>query len=90
MSLDHLRIENQLPLARLNEFTYFKWLYSYLVLPFNMQAQTQSNWCWAATSTSVSRYYSIFSPWTAKAPSDWPAEPRSRTVMWPGCSLSMP
>jgi len=64
MSLDHLRIENQLPLARLNEFTYFKWLYSYLVLPFNMKAQTQSNWCWAATATSVSRYYSIFSPWT--------------------------
>ena len=38
MSLDHLRIENQLPLARLNEFTYFKWLYSYLVLPFNMRS----------------------------------------------------
>jgi hypothetical protein len=64
MSLENLRIENQLPLARLHEFSYLKWLYSYFVLPFTMQAQTQSNWCWAATATSVSRYYSIFSPWT--------------------------
>src|ERR1017187_4330517 len=26
-------------------------------LAFNMQLQTQSNWCWAATSTSVSLFY---------------------------------
>jgi Papain-like cysteine protease AvrRpt2 len=64
MGVDNLRFEQTLPLPILNEFTYLKWLYSYLVLPFNMQAQTQSNWCWAATSTSVSRYYSAFSPWT--------------------------
>jgi hypothetical protein len=32
-------------------------------LAFNMQAQTQSNWCWAATATSVSHYYWFFSPW---------------------------
>jgi len=64
MGLENLRIENQAPLARVTEFSYLKWLYSYLVLPFTMQAQTQSNWCWAATSTSVSRYYSILSPWT--------------------------
>jgi hypothetical protein len=64
MGLENLRIENQLPLARLNEFNYLKWFYTYLVLPFTMQAQTQSNWCWAATATSTSRYYSIFSPWT--------------------------
>jgi hypothetical protein len=64
MSLENLRIENQLPLAKVAEFNYLKWLYSYFVLPFTMQAQTQSNWCWAATATGVSRYYSIFSPWT--------------------------
>lgn len=43
---------------------FFDWIFTYQVLPFNMQAQTQSNWCWAATSTSVSRFYSFFSPWT--------------------------
>ncbi|HKR07324.1 MAG TPA: papain-like cysteine protease family protein [Bacteroidia bacterium] len=29
-----------------------------------MEAQTQSNWCWAATSKSVSHFYSHLSPWT--------------------------
>ena len=33
-------------------------------LGFDMQAQTQSNWCWAATSTSVSHFYWWASPWT--------------------------
>jgi hypothetical protein len=33
-------------------------------LAFNMQQQTQSNWCWAATSTSVSHFYWFFSTWT--------------------------
>jgi len=33
-------------------------------LPFNMQPQTQSNWCWAATSTSVSIFYYTASTWT--------------------------
>ena len=33
-------------------------------LTFDMQAQTQSNWCWAATSTSVSHYFSFWSRWT--------------------------
>lgn len=33
-------------------------------LPFNMQSQTQSNWCWAATATSVSLFYSATSGWT--------------------------
>src|SRR5262245_48351627 len=28
-----------------------------------MQAQTESNWCWAATSTSVSRFYWAMSTW---------------------------
>jgi Papain-like cysteine protease AvrRpt2 len=38
--------------------------YQFAFLPFNMQSQTQSNWCWAATSTSVSKFYSFFSTWT--------------------------
>lgn len=33
-------------------------------LDFNMQAQTQSNWCWAATATSVSLFYRPTSAWT--------------------------
>jgi hypothetical protein len=32
-------------------------------LNFAMQAQTQSNWCWSATATSVSHFYWWFSPW---------------------------
>lgn len=38
--------------------------FSSVTLPFNMQAQTQSNWCWAATATSVSRFYRSWSSWT--------------------------
>ena len=33
-------------------------------LAFLMQAQLQSNWCWAATSSSVSQYYAAGSPWS--------------------------
>jgi hypothetical protein len=33
-------------------------------LPFNMQAQTQTNWCWAATSSSVSHFYFAASQWS--------------------------
>ena len=29
-----------------------------------MEAQTQSNWCWAATATSVSHFYWFLSNWT--------------------------
>lgn len=64
MSYEHLRLESAFSLALEREFAYLNWLYTYLVLPFNMQAQTQSNWCWAATSTSVSHFYSSLSPWT--------------------------
>jgi hypothetical protein len=35
-----------------------------VVLNFTMQRQTQGNWCWAATSTSISRFYNSASPWT--------------------------
>ena len=33
-------------------------------LIFTMQAQQQSNWCWAAVSTSVSHFYDSTSSWT--------------------------
>lgn len=33
-------------------------------LPFTMQRQTETNWCWAATSTSVSIFYTPSSAWT--------------------------
>ncbi|HEY4239329.1 MAG TPA: papain-like cysteine protease family protein [Kofleriaceae bacterium] len=33
-------------------------------LDFTMQLQTQSNWCWAAVSTSVSHFFDAKSAWT--------------------------
>ena len=33
-------------------------------LPFNMEPQTQTNWCWAATSKSVSQFYFPSTTWT--------------------------
>lgn len=40
-------------------------LYQSIVLNFTMEAQTQPNWCWAATSKSVSFYYTTFlNPWS--------------------------
>jgi len=33
-------------------------------LRFDMQRQLQSQWCWAATSVSLSRYYAKASVWT--------------------------
>jgi hypothetical protein len=33
-------------------------------LGFEMQHQLQSNWCWAAVSTSVSRFYNAAGAWT--------------------------
>jgi len=33
-------------------------------LPFNMQIQQESNWCWAATTSSVSAFYDPSSGWT--------------------------
>src|SRR3546814_2320355 len=35
-------------------------------------------------------YTTLVRSCTAKAPSDWPAEPVSRTVIWPGFSPVMP
>ncbi len=48
----------------LSSFDFAGLIYQFASVPFNMQAQTQTNWCWAATSTSVSHFYSAFSSWT--------------------------
>jgi Papain-like cysteine protease AvrRpt2 len=61
--MKNLSVENKYPLAFEKDYQHFNWFYSSLVLPFNIEFQTQSNWCWAATSKSVSRYYSFLSPW---------------------------
>jgi hypothetical protein len=37
----------------LKEIEFFGALFSSKQLSFNMEAQTQSNWCWAATAKSV-------------------------------------
>lgn len=48
----------------LREINIIGMLFSSKQLAFNMQAQTQSNWCWAATATSVSHFYWFISSWT--------------------------
>ncbi|GAA0564943.1 papain-like cysteine protease family protein [Chitinophaga japonensis] len=49
----------------LEELSILNKLYQSTVLNFNMEPQTQSNWCWAATSKSVSFFYSSFlNPWS--------------------------
>ncbi len=48
----------------LRELTWLGRLIQSKQLPFTMQAQTETNWCWAATSTSVSHFYWFLSPWT--------------------------
>ena len=44
-----------------------KWwggLFGWHRIPFVMQHQQQTQWCWAAVSVSVSHYYSPWSGWT--------------------------
>ena len=50
--------------ALLQESTIFGTLFVVKQLPFNMQLQTQSNWCWAATANSVSHYFWRWSTWS--------------------------
>jgi hypothetical protein len=64
MSLQNLIAATRVSYSQLFSQRILDLLYSSVALNFNMQPQTQSNWCWAATSTSVSHYYSWFSPWT--------------------------
>lgn len=48
----------------LQEELIFGTLFVQKQLPFNMEPQTQSNWCWSATAVSVSRYFWRRSTWT--------------------------
>jgi hypothetical protein len=64
MSLQNLIAASRISYSQLFSLRIRDLLYSSVALNFNMQPQTQSNWCWAATSTSVSVFYSSLSPWT--------------------------
>jgi hypothetical protein len=50
--------------ATLKEFQWWGSLFTTKQLSFTMQAQLASNWCWAATSNSVSHFYWSLSTWT--------------------------
>ena len=51
--------------ALLQEISLFGRWFASRQLAFSMQAQTQSNWCWAANATSVSHFYWWFwNSWT--------------------------
>ena len=57
---------NQTYLAQVEKF--FKvgeLIFQTVSLPFDMEAQTQTNWCWAATAKSVSHYFFKRSTWDA-------------------------
>jgi hypothetical protein len=65
MNASHLANATSRPYSSLlREIKLFDKLFQSKQLSFNMQAQTQSNWCWAATATSVSHFYWMFSTWT--------------------------
>ena len=64
MPYSNVLAENLYRAPLIFDFSFKNIFYSNLVLGFNMEAQTQSNWCWAATSKSVSHFYSFLSPWT--------------------------
>jgi len=55
-----------LPVSRRFElWKYIRWLLpAWDRLSFQMQHQQQTNWCWAAVSTSVALYYDPLSNWT--------------------------
>jgi hypothetical protein len=50
--------------AAYKEFLWWGSLFQSKRLGFNMQPQLASNWCWAATSNSVSHFYWFASTWT--------------------------
>jgi hypothetical protein len=65
MNASHLAYATSRPYASLlREVTLLDKLFQSKQLDFNMEAQTQSNWCWAATATSVSHFYWFLSNWT--------------------------
>lgn len=50
--------------AAVKEFALWGSIFTSKQLAFTMQSQLASNWCWAATSNSVSHYYWFLSAWT--------------------------
>src|SRR5262249_17208683 len=64
MNTSDYQLATTFPIDRLErKFDIAGILFSLRRLPLTMQAQTQTNWCWAATSTSVNQYY-FPSTWT--------------------------
>ena len=64
MQASDYKLATTLPIDRLERKLELNGIiFSLRRLQLNMQAQTQSNWCWAATSTSVNRFY-FTSTWT--------------------------
>lgn len=64
MQLTDLQRATTVPIDRLErKWDYNGILFSVRKLSLAMEPQTQSNWCWAATSVSVNHYY-WFSSWT--------------------------
>ena len=63
-TLAYTRLSSQPFTALQRRITIFDKLVVSKQLAFNMEAQTQTNWCWAATAKSVSHFYWWFSPWT--------------------------
>ena len=65
MNPSELILSHRVPYeSLLKELTVLGKIFSGRALSFSMQAQTQSNWCWAATSVSVSHFYWTGSSWT--------------------------
>ena len=65
MNISHLASASSKPYSSLlRQIEFLGTLFSSKQLSFNMEAQTQSNWCWAATATSVSHFYWLLSTWT--------------------------
>jgi hypothetical protein len=63
-TVSYARLSSQPLTALPRRITIFDKLVVSKQLAFNMEAQPQSNWCWAATAKSVSHFYWFFSPWT--------------------------
>ena len=65
MSITDLANATTIPYsATLKEFPWWGSLFTSKKLGFTMQSQLASNWCWAATSNSVSHFYWFLSTWT--------------------------
>jgi hypothetical protein len=62
-AVEAFRLSSRAYSTLLQEVSLWGKLFQSKSLNFTMQAQTQSNWCWAATATSVSHFYWWFSPW---------------------------